>query len=101
MEDKKCCETGGCEKCDKNTCCGCKLCKKCPMLKILIPIVLLSLAFYAGTFVERNDYSDKCPHFKNMIDDGYEGRGDFNKKLDDSAKIPPTEETQTPVTPKQ
>ena len=51
MEDNKCCTDGACEKCkDKSgMCCGHKCCmRKCHMLKIIVPIVIIIIAICFG-----------------------------------------------------
>jgi len=58
MEEKKCCENGECSKCtDKKACCGSKCHGHCHLFKILIPIIIIAAAFYAGTIAgSRGDY---------------------------------------------
>jgi len=81
-ENKKCCESGACEKCtDKKegACCGHMCHGKCPMLKILVPILIIVAAFYAGTLVGgRGNFRDYGERGRFMMDNNYGPRNGLN-----------------------
>jgi hypothetical protein len=84
-ENKKCCESGACEKCaDKKegTCCSGMCLGKCPMLKILIPILLIAAAFYVGTLVGCNDDFRGRGNGQRYIEEGFGPKLNTNSSTD-------------------
>lgn len=87
-ENKNCCEGTSCEKCEG--CCFKKCCfRKCPMLKHLLWVVLIILAFYLGT--QMGELKSEARGCRFMDRDGMM---DWNYK-----KVKPQINEETPSTP--
>jgi hypothetical protein len=99
MEENKCCgKDDACEKCKMGSCCGHKCCGyKCHgIFKILIPIILIVLAFYAGTLCgERNDFRGKMDG-QRFMDKVFDTKGDTNS-VTGSATVNVLPNTTTPT----
>lgn len=105
MEENKKCVDGICEKCSGGGCCSHKCCghHKCGgIFKILIPIILIALAFYLGAMTGRGDDFRGRMGGQRFIDKVDEVRGNLNS---DSAtgsatvNVLPEEKTTDTTTP--
>ena len=101
MENKECCTNGGCEKCkDKkiNFHCFNEWCLKYPMLKMIVPIVLIIIAFCLGAMVGgKNNFRDRGENQRFMKDnfdqkEGFKntGTGNITVKVLPNTNVEPT-----------
>lgn len=100
-ENKKCCENGACEKCaDKKEggCCGYMCGGKCPMLKVLIPVLIIAAAFYIGTLVGGNNDFRGRGNEQRYMDEGFGSRLNNNKSTDGTTPDISVEITDTGIT---